>query len=134
MIKDIDQPEVDGVSVAITEFTNEAGEKEWTAYLINLKEEPLENVLIRSNGFGEKDGEEFKTSELRRFIERIEPLSTTQIEPILGEALALNNQYWVSFYVHKILYDKKYVFEPGSVSEANFISIPFIDKVGVVIE
>lgn len=134
MIKDIDQPEVDGVSVAITEFTNEAGEKEWTAYLINLKEEPLENVLIRSNGYGEKDGEEFKTSELRRFIERVEPLSTTQIEPILSEALDLNNQYWVSFYVHKVLYDKKYVFEPGSVSEANFISIPFIDKVGVVID
>lgn len=134
MIKDIDQPEVDGVSVAITETTNEAGEKEWTAYLINLKEEPLENVLIRSNGFGEKDGEEFKTSELRRFIERVEPLSTTQIEPILSEALDLNNQYWVSFYVHKVLYDKKYVFEPGSVSEPNFISIPFIDKVGVVIE
>ncbi|MFT4777571.1 MAG: hypothetical protein ACJAU0_002202 [Flavobacteriales bacterium] len=134
MIKDIDQPEVDGVSVAITEFTNEEGEKEWTAYLINLREETLEKVLIRSNGYGEKEGEKFKTSELRRFIEEVGPLSTTQIEPILPEALELNNQYWVSFYVGKVLYDKKYVFEPGSVSKANFISIPFIDKVGVVIE
>ncbi|MFT4683314.1 MAG: hypothetical protein ACI87M_000814, partial [Yoonia sp.] len=102
MIKDIDQPEVDGVSVAITEFTNEEGEKEWTAYLINLREETLEKVLIRSNGYGEKEGEKFKTSELRRFIEEVGPLSTTQIEPILPEALELNNQYWVSFYVGKV--------------------------------
>ncbi|MDG1779434.1 MAG: hypothetical protein P8H59_00665 [Flavobacteriales bacterium] len=134
MIKDIDQPEVDGVSVAITEEVNEEGEKQWTAYLINLKEDTLENVLIRSNGYGIKDGEESKTSELRRFIERIDPLTTTVIEPLLGEALELNNQYWISYYVDKVLYDKKYVFEPGSVSEANFISIPFIDKQGVVKE
>ena len=66
MIKDIDQPEVDGVSVAITEFTNEEGEKEWTAYLINLREETLEKVLIRSNGYGEKDGEKFRRRQINQ--------------------------------------------------------------------
>ncbi|WP_306641295.1 hypothetical protein [Sanyastnella coralliicola] len=134
MLKDIDNPKVEGVAFAIAEEVNELNEKSYVAYLINLKDEPLENVLVRSSGYGEHDGKQVKTTELRRFYDSIEPKSAQLIEPVLEEALTLTNQYWVSFYNDKVLYDRKYVFVAESVNESNFISLPLIDHSGVLIK
>ncbi|MCH2197321.1 MAG: hypothetical protein MK081_00940 [Flavobacteriales bacterium] len=134
MLKDIDNPKVEGVAFAIAEEVNELNEKSYIAYLINLKDEPLENVLVRSSGYGEQDGKQVKTTELRRFYDSIEPKSAQLIEPVLKEALTLTNQYWVSFYNDKVLYDRKYVFVAESVNESNFISLPLIDYSGVLIK
>lgn len=134
MLKDIDPPKVEDVALAISEETNELNETHYFAYLINFKDEPLENILIRSNGYGEHDGKKYETTELRRFFPKLEAKSAMKIEPILEEAFKLNNQYWVSFYIGKVLYDKKYVFVPGSVAEANFIELPYIEEQGVLIK
>lgn len=134
MLKDIDHPKKDGVSLAIAAETDELNKTQYFAYLINQTNQRLENVLIRSNGYGEQDGEKVQTTELRRFYDDVEPNSPLKIEPIIEDALKLNNQYWVSFYIGKELYDRKFVFVAGSISDSNFIKIPLIDADGVLIK
>jgi hypothetical protein len=55
------------------------------------------------------------------------------IEPIQKEVFGLNNEYWVSFYIGSNIFDKKFIFLPESITEDNFIRIPFIDRPGVMI-
>jgi hypothetical protein len=45
----------------------------------------------------------------------------------------LNNEFWVSFYLDKQIYDKKYVFLPETIKEENFTLIPVLNKHGVMI-
>ncbi|MHB8400537.1 MAG: hypothetical protein ACYDCN_00840 [Bacteroidia bacterium] len=106
----------------------------WMVYLINLKSATLDNVLISSKGYGEIDNRNLKTSTLRHFIEKIEPHNYSKIEPIMEDLFGLANEYWVSFYVNKTIYDKRFVFLPESILERNFITIPFLNKKGVMIK
>ncbi|MGZ3862698.1 MAG: hypothetical protein ACXVPN_15070 [Bacteroidia bacterium] len=105
----------------------------WMVYLINLKNTPLENVLISSKGYGEMNNKNLRTSELRHYIEKLNAHEYAKIEPIIEDVFGLNNEYWVSFYVNKTIYDKKFLFLPESIQENNFITIPFLNKKGVMI-
>jgi len=116
MLKDIPQLKVENVAVAIVKEQSN-GADVWNAYIINLKNEMLEGVLITSKGYGMMEGEERKTSTLRHFIENIPPQSCVKIEPITDNVLNLNNEYWVSFYLNNTMYDRKYVFLPGVINE-----------------
>ena len=97
MLKDIPELKVENVAIAVVKETNNSGKEEWNAYILNLKEEELEGVLITSKGYGIREGENIKTSTLRHFIENIPAHSFIKIEPIIDNVLALNNEYWVSF-------------------------------------
>ena len=132
MLKDIPQLKVENVAVAIIKVQSN-GADVWKAYIINLKNEVLEGVLITSKGYGMMEGEERKTSTLRHFIENIPPLSCAKIEPITDNVLNLNNEYWVSFYLNNTMYDRKYVFLPGVINEEFFTQIPLLEKRGVMI-
>ena len=132
MIKDIHRPEVTDVGVAIIREEGEDGFV-WNVYLLNLKAELLENVLVSSTGYGQINDEPVKTSVLRHALNTVEPLDFAKIEPIMEDLFVLNNEYWVSFYIDKIMYDKKFVFLPGTISEEFFTSIPVIFKKGVLI-
>ena len=122
------------LAVAIAPRQEEGVQGElWDTFLINLKEEPIRNVLISSRGYGELDGEQLQTTTLRHFFEEIPPLSAAQIEPIQTSLFGLNNEYWVSFSFNDYMYDKKYTFVQGSISEDYFTSIPFLDCQGVMI-
>ncbi|MEI2758246.1 MAG: hypothetical protein V9G42_02295 [Bacteroidia bacterium] len=132
MLKDIPQLKVENVAVAIVKEQSN-GADVWNAYIINLKNEVLEGVLITSKGYGMMEGEERKTSTLRHFIENIPPLSCAKIEPITDNVLNLNNEYWVSFYLNNTMYDRKYVFLPGVINEEFFTQIPLLEKRGVMI-
>lgn len=134
MLKDIDRPQVDDVAVAVAPEPGESGEDVYYAWLINLRDETLENIMIRSSGYGVHEGNKYETTELRRFYDRLEAKSAMKIEPVLKEALVLSNQYWVSFYIHKVLYDKKYVFVPGSIDSSNFTALPFVGLDGTLIK
>ena len=105
----------------------------WDTYIINLKDEKIKSVLIASQGYGEIEGEEIKTTTLRHFFEEIGPLEILKIEPIQRKLFDLTNEYWVSFNFDGYMYDKKYVFVKGSIAEYNFTLIPFINKKGVMI-
>ncbi|HMQ63420.1 MAG TPA: hypothetical protein PKE06_22240 [Flavilitoribacter sp.] len=134
MKKDIPQLKVVDLAVAIAPRQEEGVQGElWDTFLINLKEEPIRNVLISSRGYGELDGEQLQTTTLRHFFEEIPPLSAAQIEPIQTSLFGLNNEYWVSFSFNDYMYDKKYTFVQGSISEDYFTSIPFLDCQGVMI-
>ena len=57
MKKDIPQLKVVDLAVAIAPRQEEGVQGElWDTFLINLKEEPIRNVLISSRGYGELDG------------------------------------------------------------------------------
>jgi len=134
MIKDLPQNIVENIAVAVALEKESAESKIWYVYLINLKNEPIENILITSKGYGEKDGEQVKTSTLRHMMPRIEGNSTALIEPIDEQTFGLNNEYWVSYYIGSDIYDKKFIFVPESIVEGNFIKLPVLNKVGVMIK
>jgi len=106
----------------------------WMVYLVNLKNNSLENVIVSSKGYGEIDNRNIQTSTLRHFMEKVEPHTYSKIEPIMEDVFGLANEYWVSFYINKTIYDKKFVFLPESIQETNFITIPFLNKKGVMIK
>ena len=134
MKKDIRLPVVEDVAVAVVREENEKGEQIWNVYLINLKNETLEGVLVTSSGYGELGGEQRKTSSLRHFLDIVQAKSFVKIEPIMDNLFGMSNQYWVSFYLNKEMYDKKYVFLAESITEQNMITIPLINKKGVMIK
>ncbi len=135
MIKDIPLLKVEDLALAVAprEPHEEDAEAFWDCFLINLKEEPIYSVLVNSTGYGEIEGEMRRTSTLRYFWEAIGPLEIIKIEPIQKTLLPLANEYWVSFSYQDYLYDKKYVFVPGSLEEQYFTEIPFLNKRGVMI-
>jgi hypothetical protein len=131
MLKDINTEEVEDIAIAVV--PGEEDSSVWEVYMINLKEEGLDNVIVASRGYGMYKGEEVKTSVLRHFLGAFEPLDIRMIEPIQKEVFGLNNEYWVSFYIGSNIFDKKFIFLPESITEDNFIRIPFIDRPGVMI-
>jgi len=131
MKKDIPQFKVQDLAIAIVPSNED--ENFWDVYIMNLRDEPIKNVLINSKGYGELEGEEIDTTILRHFFERIGPLQIEKIEPIQTKFFEITNEYWVSFQYNDYMYDKKYVFVKGSISQINFTPIPFLDKKGVMI-
>ena len=133
MIKDLPDNTVKDIAIAVALEKESAESKLWYVYLINLKNEPIENVLITSKGYGEKNGEQVKTSTLRHMFPLIEGNSFKVIEPIDEQTFGLNNEYWLSYYIGAHIYDKKFIFLPESIVEMNFTRLPVINKVGVMI-
>lgn len=134
MRKDIQPPKVTGVAMAVVREKDEEGEDAWFVYLLNSNAFALTDVLVSSRGYGEIGGESRKTSELRHHLEELGASSWARIERIVEDVFPLSNQYWLSFYVGRDLYDKKYIFLAGSIDEANFTSIPLMEARGVMIE
>jgi hypothetical protein len=134
MKKDISPPLVEDIAVAIVKEENETNEGEWNVYLLNLKNETIEGVIVSSKGYGVYNNEEVKTSTLRHFIDNVSPKSFAKIEPVIENVFGLNNEYWVSFFINKTMYDKKYIFLPETIKEENFTLIPVINKKGVMIK
>ena len=133
MIKDIPKYEVKDVAMAVVQEENEEGALQWNVYLLNLKPDLIYGVLVASKGYGTLNGETVKTSTLRHFIEDLPGESYAKIEPIMDKLFGLSNEFWLSFYHNNNLFDKKYVFLPESITEANYTMIPLIHKRGVMI-
>ncbi len=131
MKKDIDFPKVEGVVMAITRQKNqETKAYEYFVYLINDNKIALENVLINSYGYSK--GSETKTSTLRHFTEKIDPLTSFKVEAIMPELFKLVNQFWVSYYMDGVMYDKKFVFMPESMNDDYFSFIEAVQMEGVL--
>lgn len=107
--------------------------KNWTVYVINDKNIAIQNVLISSKGYGEKDGRQVTTTTLRHFIGNIAAKSFDRVEAIDEQVFGLTNEYWVSFYIDNIIYDKKYIFLPESIVDGNLMKVPLVNKPGVII-
>ena len=132
MKKDIEIPEVRNVTIAVVREKNLLNQEEWRVHLINNNPFTLENTLVASKGYGEKEGEQQRTSTLRHFLETVPPNSSALVEPIDSNLFHLNNEYWVSYYVGKQIYDRKYVFVPDTICEANLTFIKELEMEGVL--
>ena len=132
MKKDIEIPEVKSVTVAITREKNILNQDEWRVYLINNNPFAIENTLVARKGYGEKEGETQRTSTLRHFLETVPANGAVLVEPLDEKLFHLNNEYWVSYYIGNQIYDRRFVFVPDSISEANLTFIKELNKEGVL--
>jgi hypothetical protein len=133
MKKDIPEHIVEDIAVAVVLEDASPNSKNWNVYIINLKNVAIETVLITSKGYGVKDGEDVKTSVLRHMIDKMEAHSFAKIEAIDEQVFGLTNEYWVSYYIGREIFDKKFIFLPESIVESNLIKIPIINKPGVMV-
>ncbi|MBK9733357.1 MAG: hypothetical protein IPO83_19055 [Chitinophagaceae bacterium] len=134
MIKDIQIERVQDVAVAVVPEINETGMEEWNVYLLNMKAQQIDGVLISSQGYGSLDGKNIKTSTLRQFFEKISANEYVKVEWIDKRLFGITNEFWVSFWYEGTLFDKRYVFVTESIVENNFTEIPMMGKRGVMIK
>lgn len=134
MKADLPENTVEDIAMAVVLMGETPEVKSWTVYLVNLKNEPITNVLISSKGYGEKDGKQVKTSVLRHFVGDLEANSFTGVEAIDPEVFGLTNEYWLSYYIGSTIYDKKFIFLPESIIDSNLIKIPLVNRPGVMIK
>lgn len=133
MLKDIPENEVKDIAVAIALESESSESKIWKVYLINLKNEAIDTVLISSKGYGQLKGEDVKTSMLRHSLPSIAAGDYALVELIDEQTFGLTNEFWVSYYIGKNIFDKKFIFLPESIVESNFIRLPVVNKPGVMI-
>jgi hypothetical protein len=104
----------------------------WEVYLLNRGAERLNTVLVTSKGYGSRNGESQRTSLLRHAIPFLETGSYAKIESISPEVFHLTNEYWVSYYIGKQIFDKKFIFVPDTIIEKNLTFIPELNAQGVL--
>ena len=128
-------PKVEAVAFAVVQQLNEDNEKVYYVYILNLRVDIMEGIIVTSQGYGMNvnTGEKIRTSKLRHSLEVLLPNEAAKIEPIMEEVFGLSNEYWVSFWVEDVLYDKKFVFLAESISEENMKMLPLIGEKGVMI-
>jgi hypothetical protein len=134
MLKDIPELKVEDVAFAVVRKAGEDQEEGWYVYLINMQDQPIEGVLVTSNGYGKIDDYDRKSSTLRHFLDVLPAKSYALIEPIVEDVFMLSNEYWLSFYKNGSIYDKRFIFLPGTISEENFANIPLMKTRGVLIK
>lgn len=128
MKKDIEIPIAKDVYVAVIhEWNDEFLSKDWNTYVINNRTTQIDMVLIVSKGF---DGDR-KTSVMRHAIGVVEAKSFEKIELLQEDVLALNNEFFVTYYADNKIYEKRFLFEKNSISENKLSTIPLIEKEGV---
>lgn len=125
----------EGVGVAVVLETNDQGEAQHYVYLINERKDTLVGCLVVSRGYGRHMETEqvIETSTLRHFLDEIPPHTVKKIEPIMPEVFGLNNEYWVSFWIGEVMFDKRYIFLAESIQKGNEVSIPLLTNKGVFI-
>lgn len=106
--------------------------EDWNAYIINNKEVDLEMVLVVSKGYDEDRLTE--TSLLRHKIEKLPAKSFAKVEMMQEDVLKLSNFFNVTFFEGNIMFDKKYLFEKGTIKEASLRMIPLLNKKGVLVK
>lgn len=128
-------PKVENVAVAVIEEKDENNEVMYYVYLLNLRDDIMEGIIVTSTGYGENanTGESIRTSTLRHSLEVLLPNEAAKIEPIMEEVFGLANEYWVSFWVNEVMYDKKFVFLPETISPSKMKLIPVLGARGVMI-
>jgi len=133
MKTDIITPDVTDVVVAVIPRGNNHAEELWDVYIINQRQEPMENVLITSQGYGEVNGSNKTTTVLRHFHQRIKSGDHLKIEPIQKELFGIKNEYWISFNDKDVMLDKRYVFEADQINADNMVNVPGLNRPGVMI-
>jgi hypothetical protein len=128
-------PKVENVGLAILEDLGEDNIPIYNAYIFSERDDIMEGIIITSTGYGENaaTGERVKTSTLRHCLEILLPGEAAKIEPIVEEVFGLTNEYWVSFWVNDVMYDKKYIFLAETIQPKNMRMLNNLNKKGLLI-
>ena len=133
MKKDISIPKVKDVGVAIIR-EKDKNEWVWRAYLLNLNNCMIKDVLVSTRGYGTINDKKKKTSSFSHYLGDIEKQSYKLIEHISEETFVLSNEFFVTFYINGVIHDKKYIFLPETIQKNNFTTIPILNQKGVLIK
>jgi hypothetical protein len=135
MRADILSPLVENVKMVVVPEKNEEGATQHYVYLLNLREDIMEGIIITSKGYGvnEATGEKITTSILRHSLEVLLPDEAAKIEPIMEDVFKLTNEFLISFWVEDTMYDKKFIFLPETINEKNYVTIPKMGGKGIVV-
>ncbi|HLV63885.1 hypothetical protein [Galbibacter sp.] len=129
MKKDIQIPIAEDVFVvAVHQWDEKKLNKDWWVYLINNQNQPLEATILVSKGYGEG----LKTSTIRHGFGNVAAKSVTKVELLQEEVVKLSNEFFLTFFQEGILFEKKFVFQPYQLLEANTTEIPLLDEQGVL--
>lgn len=131
MLKDIEDPISEGVTMAAVYELNAEKEMVWNMYLLNYKNTTIDSVLVTSKGYGQKDGEDVSTTTLRHFVKEIPAQSVARIEPLQEEIFSLISEYFVTYYVGNTIYERKFIFESYSISVKKTVLITFMGQQGI---
>jgi hypothetical protein len=129
MKKDIEQREVLDFGLAFVPDPHE-GAVLWDVYAVNLREEPIKNLLVNALARPQGNGKGASTAELRYYFPELGAQSYAHVEVIVPEVARLNNRYWVSFELGGYLYDKKYLVDGDVLDEDPDLILPLIGKLG----
>ena len=133
MKKDIEIPVVKDVFMAVVkEYNKEFQCDDWNAYIINNKTVAIEMVLIVSKGYDED--KLLETAVLRHKIEKLPANSFAKVELMQPEVLKLTNFFNVTFFENSSMFDKKFVFEKGSIKDGALRLIPQLNKKGILVK
>ena len=129
MRKDIEIPIAKDVYVAaVNEWDENFLSKNWYVYLINNRPTPIKGIIIVSKGYKN----ETKTSILRRSLEWLDGESYQKIELITEELIAIENEFFVTFFADKKLYERRFIFEPYTIAEKNNAALPVLESEGIL--
>ena len=128
MKKDIPFVAVEGVYVAVVK----GNQADWRVYLINRNASTITNIFVTSRGYDQAGKDQQQTSVLRHYFTELAPGESALIEPIMPDLFRLNNEYLVSYFIDGQIFDKKFVFVPDSITEANLIEIKELNLLGIL--
>lgn len=134
MKQDILTPEVKDVIVAVVPRNGNLSAELWDTYLINVRNEAMENVLITSQGYGEIEARNKTTTVLRHFHQKVAPGAWVKVEPIQTELFGIQNEYWVSFNDGPQMLDKRFIFKAGQIGPDALEMVPVLDQLGVMLK
>ncbi|MBP6183718.1 MAG: hypothetical protein KA479_02180 [Saprospiraceae bacterium] len=135
MLKDLRNLKMTDFSVAMVPVEPEISDQPWSwdCYLINLKDEPVNDVLITTKGYSQTDDNERRSSTLRYYYTQIGPKEAVLLEIIQPELVSLTNEFWISFSLGGYMFDRKFLFVEGSLDPAYLTLVPVLNKQGVMI-
>lgn len=129
MRKDIEIPKTKNVHiVAVKEWDKDFTGQHWNIYLVNDREDEISTVLIMSRG----KSDDKKTSTLRHGLGNLLPKTSAKVEFIPTEVLGFTNEYLLTFFAENKLFERKFIFEPNSISEENMVEIPVLESEGIL--
>jgi hypothetical protein len=129
MRKDIEIPKAENVHiVAVKEWDKEFTGQHWNIYLVNDREDQISTVLVMSRG----KSDERKTSTLRHGLGNLKPKSAAKVEFIPIEVLGFTNEYLLTFFAENKLFERKFIFEPNSISEEKIVALPVLESEGIL--
>lgn len=131
MKKDIVELESKGVDIVVSPRPNDANGSLWEVFVTNQNSFPITNVLISSKGYGTIDGREKITATLRHFIEEVPAESYALVEPIQTDVFSINNEYWVSYNHNGHMLEKKFIFQPNTISSSVLKPVKVLNREAV---